>query len=121
MSQAYITHTDAVLNPGKPTTDFTHLSGGLQNILNGLTGSGESGGKEKKRKRAHDPNAPKRALTPFFLFMQHKRPEIAKQLGGNTRPKDVSEEGTRRWQSMNEKEKEVRAIRCPCFVCYEPR
>ena len=62
----------------------------------------------KKRKRApHDKNAPKRALTPFFLYLQSARPSIADEMGSGHTAKEVQDEGGRRWREMPEKEKEV--------------
>ena len=67
------------------------------------------GGKvKKKQKRYHDPNAPKRALTPFFLYMKENRARIAKELGPNVAPGDVNTEGVKRWREMEKPEKEVR-------------
>ena len=37
--------------------------------------------KKERKKRQHDPNAPKRPLTPFFLYMQTARPIITEDLG----------------------------------------
>ncbi|KAJ5824005.1 Urease beta subunit [Penicillium robsamsonii] len=74
----------------------------------GSPGAKSEAGGPKKRKRAPvDPNAPKRALTPYFLYMQHNRSKIADDLGNDARPKDVADEGTRRWQSMEDTQKEV--------------
>ncbi|KAJ5964182.1 uncharacterized protein N7479_004058 [Penicillium vulpinum] len=74
----------------------------------GSPGAKSEAGGPKKRKRAPvDPNAPKRALTPYFLFMQHNRSKIAEDLGNDARPKDVADEGTRRWQSMEDTQKEI--------------
>jgi len=40
--------------------------------------------------------------------MQHNRPQIQKELGGDgIKPKDVAEEGTRRWGNMSDVEKSV--------------
>jgi len=55
----------------------------------------------------HDPNAPKRALTPYFLYMQSARATIAKELGDSAKPKEVADEGTRRWTEMSPAEKSV--------------
>ncbi|KAE8149655.1 hypothetical protein BDV25DRAFT_140571 [Aspergillus avenaceus] len=118
LSKAYINHANTVLNRGE-----TVEIGSIANITNALYESGLLGtiggaratspgaksdtGDKKKRKRAPpDPNAPKRALTPFFLFMQHNRSKIAEELGSSAKPKDVSDEGTRRWADMPEEEKE---------------
>ncbi|RJE18067.1 HMG box protein [Aspergillus sclerotialis] len=112
LSRAYINHTNTVLKRDQPGFDISRLTS-ITNTLyeSGLLGDGPApgaGGDKRKRKRApHDPNAPKRALTPFFLYMQHERPNIAKELGPSARPKDVSDEGTARWQRLSEGQKEV--------------
>jgi len=67
----------------------------------------EDGGKKKRKRQPHDPNAPKRALTPYFLYMQNARATIQKELGDQARPKEVADEGTRRWSEMNPGEKSV--------------
>lgn len=123
LSRAYINHANTVLNRGSFTQDSGVLSSGITSgitsslLENGLLGTaprqGSPGaksevGEKKKRKRApHDPNAPKRALTPYFLYMQHNRAQIAQELGPNARPKEVADEGTRRWAEMPEAQKEV--------------
>lgn len=71
-------------------------------------------GDKKKKKRAHDPNAPKRALTPYFLFMQSNRSRIAAELGPNASAAEVNEEGLRRWTNMQDSEKEV----CSLFFIF---
>jgi len=120
LSRAYINHANTVLNRGPSTLD-ARIAGGLTSGLtsslleNGLLGARftspgtkSEGGEKKRRKRApHDPNAPKRALTPYFLYMQHNRSQIAQELGSNVKPKDVADEGTRRWSEMPEAQKEV--------------
>jgi hypothetical protein len=126
LSKAYINHANTVLNRG-PTTDFGHIASITSSLYeSGLLGGLVAGaratspgaksevGEKKKRKRAPpDPNAPKRALTPFFLFMQHNRSKIAEELGSTAKPKDVSDEGTRRWADMAEPEKEVSIVPPP--------
>lgn len=120
MSRAYINHSNTVLGRKPEDFDLGIINSGITNALyqNGLLtrpsspgAKSEAGGDKKKRKRNHDPNAPKRALTPYFLYMQHNRPQIQKELGDdNVKPKDVAEEGTRRWGSMTDVEK---AVCCP--------
>ncbi|KAI9043085.1 uncharacterized protein KD926_004588 [Aspergillus affinis] len=117
LSRAYINHTNSVLNPGSSSIDFGGLTSGITNTLfeSGLLGARPTSpgaksevGEKKKRKRAPpDPNAPKRALTPFFLYMQHNRAKIAEELGSAAKPKDVSDEGTHRWADMPDAQKEV--------------
>lgn len=117
LSRAYIAHTNAVLGKGSNVT-FEQL-----NFPNPLGGDGtlfsargptpaplaepEHG---KKRKRApHDKNAPKRALTPFFLYLQSQRATIGKELGDKFTAKEIQDEGGKRWREMPEKEKAVSA------------
>ncbi|KAK2736856.1 hypothetical protein FQN57_000536 [Myotisia sp. PD_48] len=114
LSRAYINHANTVLNrePG-PVSSID--IGGITNSLfeNGLLSNqrgadalltGQTTGK-RRAKRPHDPNAPKRALTSYFLYMQHERANIARELGPNTTAKEVADEGTRRWTEMNENDR----------------
>ncbi|KAG5985420.1 hypothetical protein E4U55_002341 [Claviceps digitariae] len=68
-----------------------------------LTGPVEE--KKERKKRTHDPNAPKRPLTPYFLYMQHARSIIANDLGTEAPKGAVQEEGQRRWANMSPTEK----------------
>lgn len=63
--------------------------------------------KKERKKRTHDPNAPKRPLTPYFLYMQHARSIIANDLGPEAPKGAVQEEGQRRWAHMSPGEKKV--------------
>ena len=63
--------------------------------------------KKERKKRTHDVNAPKRPLTPYFLYMQTARPIIAGDLGEAAPKGAVQEEGQRRWASMSPGEKAV--------------
>ena len=119
LSRAYINHANTVLAPGSGGA----LDSNLTNILSEsglLTGAHASGavtgqrteaaepeGKKKRKRTPHDPNAPKRALTPYFLYMQSARAQIARELGDSAKPKEVADEGTRRWQEMPANEKSV--------------
>ncbi|KAF3063372.1 hypothetical protein V8C43DRAFT_277275 [Trichoderma afarasin] len=62
--------------------------------------------KKERKKRTHDPNAPKRPLTPYFLYMQHARSIIANDLGADAPKGAVQEEGQRRWAHMTPQEKQ---------------
>ena len=64
----------------------------------------------RKPKRPHDKNAPKKAMTPFFLFMQTMRPQIQHEMGPDYKSKDVEAEGQRRWKTIGLKEKAVSLI-----------
>jgi hypothetical protein len=123
LSRAYIQHANTVLTPGKHV--INPIDANLTSILTeaGLLRPGEAGaavpagappvevettdGKKKRKRTPHDPNAPKRALTPYFLYMQSARATIAKELGDSAKPKEVADEGTRRWTEMSPAEKSV--------------
>lgn len=64
-------------------------------------------GKKEKKKRTHDPLAPKRPLTPYFLYMQTARPIIANDLGPDVAKGAVSTEGVRRWNAMAPHDKQL--------------
>ena len=118
LSHAYIQHANTVLAPGKQ--GMTPIDANFTNILTNtglLTGrpiepvpapvEADVDGKKKRKRTPHDPNAPKRALTPYFLYMQSARATIAKELGDSAKPKEVADEGTRRWTEMAPGEKSV--------------
>ncbi len=69
--------------------------------------------KKERKKRTHDPNAPKRPLTPYFLYMQTARPIIASDLGPDAAKGAVQEEGQRRWSTMSSHDKLVRDVARP--------
>lgn len=115
LSKAYINHANTVLNPGRAGTldlnlTTTLLDSGLlthRAPSPGMKQEPPAEAKKKRKRAAHDPNAPKRALTPYFLYMQSARPQIALELGSNAKPKEVADEGTRRWSIMPEPDKAV--------------
>ena len=116
LSSAYIAHTNTVIGKGNPLS-LEQLN--IANPLSGETGlfgnrgptpalTTEALPEGKKRKRApHDKNAPKRALTPFFLYLQTARPAIATEMGQGHTAKEVQDEGGRRWREMTDKDKIV--------------
>ncbi|QSZ29476.1 hypothetical protein DSL72_003990 [Monilinia vaccinii-corymbosi] len=118
VSSAYIKHTNAVLGEHGAGYDIdTALSKLGENPLLGSLGAlqraatpivlkavDQAPDKKERKKRQHDPNAPKRPLTPFFLYMQTARPIIAKDLGDVPKG-EVSSEGTKRWTEMAPKDK----------------
>lgn len=117
LSRAYIAHTDTVIGRGSASSlEQLNISNPLSGE-NGLFGgrgptpapTTEAPPEGKKRKRApHDKNAPKRALTPFFLYLQTARPAIATEMGSGHTAKEVQDEGGRRWREMTDKDKSVR-------------
>ncbi|KAL9046237.1 MAG: hypothetical protein Q9214_000879 [Letrouitia sp. 1 TL-2023] len=129
LSRAYIAHTSAVIGKG-PNSSLELLN--LANPLgeNGLfsgrlatpgpTGEQTEG---KKRKRApHDKNAPKRPVTPYFLYMQTARPLIGNQMEPGYTAKQVADEGTRRWNAMGQKEKDLWSYKYGCnYAAYKEK
>ncbi|KAL2841393.1 hypothetical protein BJY01DRAFT_217592 [Aspergillus pseudoustus] len=113
LSRAYINHTNTVLGQDAPNdlAAFTNLTASLREsgLLGPAPSTAGAGDDKRKRKRAKpDPNAPKRALTPFFLYMKHNRQALAKEMGSKAkRNKDVSDEGARRWAEMPDTQKEI--------------
>lgn len=121
LSRAYIKHANTVLAPGRGGS----LDANLTNILSesgllaganvnagpaGLLAEAEGDGKKKRKRTPHDPNAPKRALTPYFLYMQSARGQISRELGEQAKPKEVADEGTRRWTEMPPADKAVSLV-----------
>ncbi|KUJ24222.1 uncharacterized protein LY89DRAFT_572400 [Mollisia scopiformis] len=121
LSTAYIKHTNAVLGEHGAGLDVDSALAKLGE--NPLFKLGEQSNraaspeksapaevpadKKERKKRQHDPNAPKRPLTPFFLYMQTARPIIAADLGADVAKGAVSNEGTRRWGTMAQDDKQL--------------
>ncbi|KAI8629736.1 hypothetical protein F5Y19DRAFT_464424 [Xylariaceae sp. FL1651] len=89
--------------PGPAMQSLVATLDGIGGQLGDLLPHGEE--KKERKKRTHDPNAPKRPLTPYFLYMQTARPIIASDLGADAPKGAVQEEGQRRWASMGPSEK----------------
>lgn len=116
LSRAYIAHTDTVIGRGNASSlEQLNISNPLagENALFGQRGptpapTTEVAAEGKKRKRApHDKNAPKRALTPFFLYLQTARSTIAAEMGAGKTAKEVQDEGGKRWREMSDDDKKV--------------
>ncbi|KAK5636942.1 hypothetical protein RRF57_012654 [Xylaria bambusicola] len=98
---------------GEPAPFDNGAGASMQSLITSLDGIGGQLGdllphgeeKKERKKRTHDPNAPKRPLTPYFLYMQTARPIIANDLGADAPKGAVQEEGQRRWASMSPGEK----------------
>ena len=59
-----------------------------------------------QRKAQRDPNEPKRPVTAYFLFLQHARPQLAKDMP-NAKGNELQQEATERWNGMSEEDKRV--------------
>ncbi|TVY17084.1 High mobility group protein 1 [Lachnellula arida] len=114
---AYINHTNACLGDHATSQeldsslaklgDNTLLLGDLQSAPSPAVVEDAAPEKKERKKRQHDPNAPKRPLTPFFLYMQTARPIITEDLGPEAAKGTVSSEGTRRWGIMDKADKDL--------------
>ncbi|KAI9837024.1 MAG: hypothetical protein M1819_000673 [Sarea resinae] len=131
ISRAYINHTNGLLGRpvmGNPLEIFSLSANAVTNAATSLlanpaaTPAAENGvlaqrsatpgglddpDSKKRKRKPHDPNAPKRPLTPYFLFMHHARKNITKDLGESAKPGDISAEGTRQWSAMSEEQKDL--------------
>ena len=123
LARAYIDHTDTVLGRKGEGSSFAQFNLTTKPLgveagffsARGATPApalAEPPVEGKKRKRApHDKNAPKRALTPFFLYLQSERAHIGTQLGQSHTAKEVQDEGGKRWREMPDQEKAV-SVQC---------
>lgn len=116
LSRAYIAHTNTVIGKGSGSAlelmSVANPLGPGDNVLfTGRTatpGPNAEAAESKKRKRApHDKFAPKRPVTPYFLYMQTARSEISSEMPPGHTAKQVADEGTKRWLEMLAEEKEV--------------
>ncbi|KAJ5121891.1 hypothetical protein N7448_003024 [Penicillium atrosanguineum] len=111
-SKAYVEHVNNIINGTSAAIDLPIVPAGLSHFdfvprASSVGAKSEAGGRKKRKRAPVDPNAPKRPLTPYFLYMQNNRPKIAEDLGSEAKPKVIADEGTRRWQEMDLKEKEI--------------
>ncbi|KAI4171346.1 MAG: hypothetical protein LQ343_004302 [Gyalolechia ehrenbergii] len=114
LSRAYIAHTNTVIGKGTGSSlellNFANPLGGENGLFSGRVATPApvpEQGEVKKRKRApHDKNAPKRPITPYFLYMSYAREGIARDMGFGASAKQVADEGTQRWNSMGDEEKQ---------------
>lgn len=114
LSEAYIKHTNALLGEQGAALQIdialqadNPVLGAIQALAQRAPSPKPVEDKKERKKRQHDPNAPKRPLTPFFLYMQTARPIIANDLGPDAPKGAVSNEGTRRWSVMSGPDKVV--------------
>jgi hypothetical protein len=108
-AQDYLRHTNLLLGEGTNFGDAPDFAG-VENAFAGfipppMVPAPVVEEKKERKKRTHDPNAPKRPLTPYFLYMQTARPIIASDLGEGAPKGAVQEEGQRRWAVMGAAEK----------------
>ena len=71
----------------------------------------------KRKRKPHDPNAPKRALTSYFLFMQDHKPQI-KEANPDWTAAQISAESEKRWENITEEEKNVSSPLIALTMCH---
>lgn len=120
LSRAYIVHTNTVMAKGSGSPlELFNLTVPVMN-QNTLFGAHfgtprpaqvQEPPERKRKKRAHDKNAPKRPVTPYFLYMQTARSQISSELkdatGKENSAKQITDEGTKRWNAMTPADREV--------------
>ncbi|KAL2134946.1 hypothetical protein VTI74DRAFT_10267 [Chaetomium olivicolor] len=108
-SDDYLRQTNLLIGEGtnlEDGGDLDRIAGSLTNVPATFAAPQPPVEEKKERKkRTHDPNAPKRPLTPYFLYMQTARPIIANDLGDQVPKGAVQDEGQRRWSVMTPAEK----------------
>jgi len=67
-------------------------------------GSEEKPVKGRKEKKVKDPNAPKRAMTPYLIYSTERRP-AAKAQYPTLKPKELVAKMAEEWNGMNDEEK----------------
>lgn len=113
--KAYITHSNHVL---EGTEALNHESLNiLSNISRHVAQAGQKikdedlvDEKPKRKPRTvkpKDPNAPKRPLTAYLLYLEEMRPIIQQDLGEGQKRGDISAEGTKRWHLLTSDEQQV--------------
>ncbi|CAD8136905.1 unnamed protein product [Paramecium octaurelia] len=85
-------------------TFFAHMEQYCQQFLKGQPMIEFSNDKPEKKKE-RDPNAPKRPLTPFFLFSQKYREKVLER-NPEVKLPQISQMAGQKWNSMSEEEKQ---------------
>lgn len=111
-AEDYIRQTNLLMGLGDQISDehsaalLANFNDAAQQLMLGPLDVAGGEDKKERKKRTHDPNAPKRPLTPYFLYMQHARSIIANDLGADAPKGATQQEGQRRWQQMSSHEKQ---------------
>lgn len=74
-------------------------------VIEKIGSNGEDKARKRNLKKKKDPNAPKRALTAYFLFMADERTKV-KDANPGFGVADISKELGNRWNNMDEFQKE---------------
>ena len=91
---------------GKVSKLFEELKGQTALNIDEKPKADEAPKKKKKEKKKKDPNAPKKPLTAFMLFTNHRRPQLLKEKP-SIKITEVSCEIGREWKEMNEEQQNV--------------
>ena len=112
LRRTYISYFNSRLPEGHPARVNMPFFPALYPGDNGVarpraeTPGGAADGGAKRKRKPHDPNAPKRALTSYFLFMRDNKPLI-KEANPDWTAAQISTESEKRWENITEDDKAV--------------
>mmetsp|Transcript_34086 Transcript_34086/g.102777 ORF Transcript_34086/g.102777 Transcript_34086/m.102777 type:complete len:1063 (-) Transcript_34086:167-3355(-) len=101
-SSAGIGDLGATASPGKPAVDTSPSGGDRKHKLSFLK-SGSGDGQAKKRKK--DPNAPKKPMSAYFLWLQANR-SVLKAANPGVKNQDLLKIAGEKWGSLDADEKQ---------------
>jgi hypothetical protein len=70
--------------------------------------SGNRKGSRQWKRKKSDPNAPKRALTPFIFFTIDMRAKLDPQMKRQVRPTEITTQIAQQWNSLGDEDRAVR-------------
>ncbi|MCJ1286820.1 hypothetical protein MMC26_006166 [Xylographa opegraphella] len=110
LRRTYISYFNSRLPEGHPARVNMPFFPALYPGDNGVarpraeTPGGAADGGAKRKRKPHDPNAPKRALTSYFLFMRDNKPLI-KEANPDWSAAQISAESEKRWENITDDDK----------------
>lgn len=72
-----------------------------------LGAAADNKAKPKKQKKPRDPNAPKKPVTAFFLYLAENREATAKQMPPDTKPGEIQNRNKEIWNTLPKEEQDV--------------
>ena len=127
LREAYVRSFNSMLGEGHPDKMGASYLDSIPNVFGNtatmfdrpVAGAGTAVVKQeaksaKRTRKPHDKNAPKRALTSYFLYMPKAKPAI-QQEHPDWNTAEVNAECEKRWKALSVAEKQVKAL------LYRPR
>jgi len=120
---AYIGHTNAIVQTGNQSTSNVNNLSAISNLLANTEGGLQLTSashetiptKKQKVKRKKDPNAPKAPPTAYFFFAQEARPKIKEAWGPNAKGDEITQECAKAWNDLPPDQKDVRPRSFQCL------